>query len=308
MRRILRDRRIYLALLLLFAIAWPFLVGQSAYYMGFFVAACIYALSAVALNLLTGYGGQVSVGNGGFLTIGAYAVGILTYRFNAGIWLTLPIAGLGAAAIGFVLGLPAARLRGHFLGIVTLGFGIAVPVVALNWDSLTNGYNGIEVSRPPLLADDLELFYFVIFLTAILLWMTTNIARSRMGRAFIAVRDSEVAAMANGIDVAFYKTIMFTISAFFTGIAGGIYAYWIGFVSPNDYTLLTSFLLLAMIVVGGLASIWGAVTGAVLLTVIPSLTESYAGIGDTLIGAAVILIVLIRPAGIASFLKQNSDS
>ncbi|TAN13742.1 MAG: branched-chain amino acid ABC transporter permease [Burkholderiaceae bacterium] len=308
MRSLLSNRKTYVALLLLFAIAWPFVVGQSAYYMGFFVTACIYSLSAVALNLLTGYGGQVSVGNGGFLTIGAYAVGILSYRFNVGIWLALPIAGIGAAAIGFVLGLPAARLRGHFLGIVTLGFGIAVPVVALNWESLTNGYNGIEVSRPALLSNDLEFFYFVIFLTAILLWMAINIARSRLGRAFIAVRDSEVAAMANGINVASYKTIMFTISAFFTGIAGGIYAYWVGFVSPNDYTLLTSFLLLAMIVVGGLASIWGAVAGAVLLTVLPSLTESYAGIGDTLIGAAVILIVLIRPAGIASLLRRKSGS
>lgn len=304
----LRNGKTYVGVLLLFAIAWPFIVGQSAYYLGFFVTACIYALSAVALNLLTGYGGQVSVGNGGFLTIGAYAVGILSYRFNASIWLTLPIAGLSAAAIGFVLGLPAARLRGHFLGIVTLGFGIAVPVVALNWESLTNGYNGIEVSRPALLSNDLEFFYFVIFLTAFLLWVAINIARSRMGRAFVAVRDSEVAAMANGINVASYKTIMFTISAFFTGIAGGIYAYWVGFVSPNDYTLLTSFLLLAMIVVGGLASIWGAVTGAVLLTVIPSLTESYAGIGDTLIGAAVILIVLLRPAGIASLLRRRSGS
>lgn len=308
MKPIFRDERTYLALLLVFGIVWPLLVGQSAYYMGFFVTACIYALSAVALNLLTGYGGQVSVGNGGFLTIGAYAVGILSYRFNAGIWLTLPLAGISAAAIGFVLGLPAARLRGHFLGIVTLGFGIAVPVVALNWESLTNGYNGIQVTRPALLANDLEFFYFVIFLTAVLLWIAMNIARSRMGRAFIAVRDSEVAAMANGINVASYKTMMFTISASFTGIAGGIYAYWVGFVSPNDYTLLTSFLLLAMIVVGGLASIWGAVIGAVLLTVIPSLTESYAGIGDTLIGAAVMFIVLIRPAGIASLLKRNSSS
>lgn len=305
MRSIFSNSKLYLALLFLFAIAWPFMVGQSAYYMGFFVTACVYSLAAVALNLLTGYGGQVSVGNGGFLTIGAYAVGILSYRFNLGIWLTLPIAGIVAAAVGFVLGLPATRLRGHFLGIVTLGFGIAVPVVALNWESLTNGYNGIEVSRPSWISSDLEFFYLVIFLTAILLWMATNIAQSRLGRAFIAVRDSEVAALANGINVASYKAIMFTISAFFTGIAGGVYAYWVGFVSPNDYTLLSSFLLLAMIVVGGLASVWGAVTGAVLLTVIPSLTESYAGIGDTLIGAAVILIILIRPAGIASLLKRR---
>src|SRR5699024_8191423 len=126
--------------------------------------------------------------------------------------------------------------RGHFLAVATLGFGLSMPAIALNWEALTDGYSGMGVMRPDLVSDDLSFFYVVAIVTVFITWMAINIARSRMGRAFVAVRDSEVAAAATGINVSYYKTIMFTVSAFFTGIAGGLYSYWIGFVSPNDYT------------------------------------------------------------------------
>lgn len=300
MTSLFRNSRIYIAIFVVLLLLFPFIVGQSSYYMGLAVTACMYAIAAIALNLLTGYGGQVSVGHSGFLIIGAYTVAILADRLDAPIWLTLPAAGVVSAIVGFILGLPATRLRGHFLAVATLGFGLSMPAIALNWESLTAGYSGLAVMRPDLVSSDLAFFYVFIVLTAFITWMSINIARSRMGRAFVAVRDSEVAAAATGINVSYYKTIMFTVSAFFTGVAGGLYAYWVGFVSPNDYTIVASFLLLAMIVVGGLASIWGAIFGAILLTIIPHFTDEYIGVTDLIIGIAVMIVVLLRPAGIAS--------
>lgn len=292
-----------MALTVLFLLVFPFLVGQAGYYMGLVVTACMFAIAAIALNLLTGYGGQVSVGNSGFLMIGGYTVAILGSRFDAPIWLTVPAAGVITGLIGLVIGLPAIRLRGHFLAVATLGFGLCVPTVAMNWKSLTAGYSGMSVMRPDLVSSDLSFYYVFILVTIFITWISLNIAKSRMGRAFVAVRDSEVAAAATGIHVSFYKTIMFTISAFLTGVSGGLYVYWIGFVSPNDFDIVTSFLLLAMIVIGGLASIWGAICGAVLLSIIPHFTNEYTGVTDLVIGIVVMAVILLRPGGLVSLIN-----
>ncbi len=302
MPAVFRNSRLYVAIAIVFLLAFPFLVGQSSYFMGLAVTACMYAIAAIGLNLLTGYGGQISVGHSGFLIVGSYTVAILADRLGAPIWLALPAAGIVSAIVGLALGLPATRLRGLFLAVVTLGFGLSMPAIALNWKALTAGYSGISVMRPDLVSGDLSFYYVFAVLTIFIIWITLNIANSRMGRAFVAVRDSEVAAAATGINVAFYKIVVFTVSAFFTGIAGGLYAYWIGFVSPDDYTLVTSLLLLAMIVVGGLASIWGAIVGAVLLTIIPHFTEAYTGVTDLVIGVVVMAVILLRPAGLTSLL------
>lgn len=308
MTRILRHSRTWTALCVLLVLVFPFLVGQSSYYMGLAATVAMYAIASIALNLLTGYGGQVSVGHSGFLLIGAYSAAILSATCNVPFWLALPAAGIITALVGLVIGLPAVRLRGHFLAVATLGFGLSMPAVALNWKSLTHGYSGMAVMRPDPFSSDLAFYYVIAVITFFIIWLAVNIARSRMGRAFVAVRDSEVAAAANGINVAFYKAIMFVVSAFFTGIAGGLYAYWVGFVSPNDYTIVTSFLLLAMIVIGGLASIWGAILGALALTVIPHFTDDYVGVTDLVIGIAVMAVILLRPAGLASLMTLFKKS
>ncbi|GAB3675759.1 branched-chain amino acid ABC transporter permease [Salinisphaera aquimarina] len=300
MKRLLASPWLYAAAVVALMIALPFIVGQSGYYLTVFVMASLYVISAISLNLLTGYGGQVSVGHAGFLVVGAYTAAVLSTKLGLPFVIALPASGVMTALISLVIGLPAVRLRGHFLAVATLGFGLSVPQIALNWGSVTGGYSGMAVSRPDLLSSDLVFYYVVILFTVVITWMLYNIARSRMGRAFLAVRDSESAAAATGINVSFYKTIMFVVSAFFTGIAGGLYAYWTGFVSPNDFGISTSLLLLAMIVVGGLASITGAIIGAVVLTFIPHFTESYVGVTDLIIGAAVVLVILFRPAGIVS--------
>jgi branched-chain amino acid transport system permease protein len=294
------NRRTAVVVFAIFLVAYPFLVGQSSYFMGLAAMTAIFAIAAMSLNLLTGYGGQISVGQGGFLMLGTYTVAVLSAKLDMPIWVTIPAAGMVASVVSLIVGLPAVRLKGHFLAVATLGFGLSIPEIALNWKSVTEGYSGLPMTRPDAVSSDLAFFYVILAVTMIVTWILLNISNSRLGRAFLAIRDSEIAAAATGINVAGYKTIMFMIAAFFTGIGGGLYAYWIEYVSPNDFTIMTSFFLLAMIVVGGLASIWGAIVGAILFTVIPHFADVYVGMTNLLIGVAVILIILFRPAGLIS--------
>lgn len=303
MKMMFKNKKIWITLLILLCAIFPFIVGQSGYYMTVFVMLLVYAMTAMALDLLIGFGGQISVGHAGFLAIGGYTVALLTIHFEMPFLIALPAAGIISGLVGFIIGLPAVRLSGQFLAVVTLGFGLSIPHLILNYDQFTGGYSGLSFQRPGLLSDKLVLFYVILFTFVIITWVLHNIIHSRLGRAFIAIRESEVASQATGIHVAFYKTLMFAISAFFTGISGGLYAYWIGFVSPNDFNLVTSFLLLGMIVVGGLASIPGAILGAIIFTIIPELTSSFIGLTNLIIGLAILLIVLFRPTGIVTGLK-----
>ncbi|RFU66032.1 branched-chain amino acid ABC transporter permease [Peribacillus glennii] len=307
MLKLLENKRLTIGLLVVFMLIYPFLVGNSNYFMTLFVITCIYAITSMSLNLLIGYGGQISVGHAGFLTVGGYSVAILSSTVGLPFFLALPLAGIMTGSIGLLIGLPAVRLKGHFLAVATLGFGLSIPQIVLNWDGLTGGYSGLAVTKPLMFGSDFSLFYVFVVITVIITWLIQNIVKSSLGRAFIAIRDSEVAAQAIGINISFYKTTMFVISSFFTGIAGGIYGYWVGFVSPNDFIITNSFLVLAMIVVGGLASIPGSIIGAVLFSVIPHFTDSYIGITNIVIGIAVVLIILFKPDGIVSLFKMNKQ-
>jgi branched-chain amino acid transport system permease protein len=302
MNHLLNNKKEWIGLLIVLLLAFPFLSGQSSYLITIFVLVSVYAITAMALNLLVGNGGQISVGHAGFLSIGGYTVAILSTKLGLPFFLVLPLSGVVTGLIGLFIGLPAVRLSGQFLAVVSLGFGLSIPQIALNWDSLTGGYSGLPVSRPGMFSTDLQFFYVIVTMTVLITWLIYNILKSSIGRAFVAIRESEVAAQATGINTSFYKTLMFVISAFFTGLAGGLYGYWIGFISPNDFTAMTSFLLLAMIVVGGLASIPGAIIGAVIFTILPELTRSFIGITNIIIGVAVVLVILFRPNGLISLL------
>lgn len=270
----------------------------------------IYAISAISLDLLVGYGGQISVGHAGFLIVGAYTAALLSTNYHVPFLLAFPLSGIVSGIIGFVIGLPAVRLSGQFLAVVTLGFGLSIPQLVLNWKTFTGGYSGISVLRPAIFNDDVSFYYVLLSITVLIVWMIYNLLYGRYGRVFIAIRESEVAAQSTGVHVAYYKAAMFAISAFFTGLAGGMYAYWIGFVSPNDFTIITSFLLLGMIVVGGMASIPGAIIGAIIFTLLPEITNSFVGLTNIIIGAAIIIVILFRPHGLMSEIsfvtnKQN---
>jgi branched-chain amino acid transport system permease protein len=299
-----KDKKVWLIFLILLMFAFPFIVGQSGYLISLFVMICVYGITSMALNLLIGYGGQISVGHAGFLSVGAYSVAILSTKLGLPFILALPLSGIITAVIGLFIGLPAVRLSGHFLAVITLGFGISIPFIALNWDSLTGGYSGLALSRPQWLSSDSQFFTIIVSVTILSTWLMYNILKSRIGRVFVSIRESEIAAQATGINISFYKTIMFVISAFFTGLAGGLYAYWIGFVSPNDFTVITSFLLLAMVVVGGLESLPGAIIGAIIFTILPELTRSFIGITNIMIGLTVVLFILFCPHGLISMVNR----
>jgi branched-chain amino acid transport system permease protein len=284
---------------------YPVIVGGSNYYIILINMVGIYAISAMALNLLTGYGGQISVGHSGFLAIGAYAAAIFSTKLGVAFWLALPLGGVVTGVIGLLIGIPAVRLKGHFLAVATLGFAVSIPLIAMKWDSLTGGFAGISVKKPGLFAGSTPFYYLVVFVTAFLAWIIYNLIHSRLGRAFIAIRESEIAAEVMGINVSLYKAFMFALSAFFTGLAGGLYVFMVGFISPNDFTLTTSFLILAMIVVGGLASLPGSILGAALLTLLPYMTDRWIGVTNAVIGLAMGAIILFLPHGLASLWKRR---
>lgn len=307
----IKLRYIFIFLMLLF----PILIGDVNYLLYTGSLIFIYTIISMALNILIGFGGQVSIGHASFLAIGAYTSAILTLTYGIPFWLALPLSGLFTALIGFVVGLPAVKLSGHFLAVATLGFGVAIPELLLKWDTLTGGFSGLFPEKPSILGftldSDLEMYYLLAIVTLIVTWLINNLIKSRFGRSFVAIRESEIAATSVGINVPLYKAFMFSISAFYTGVAGSLYAHFIGFISPHDFNIGISFLVLAMVVVGGLASILGAYLGAILLTMIPQFTDEVPGLSLVLTGVALVVVIRFLPEGlitIGSKWKKNKST
>jgi branched-chain amino acid transport system permease protein len=287
-------------------LAAPFLLDP--YYRFLATMMIVYSIVAIGLNLLTGYSGQISLGHGGFLAIGAYTTAIAVTRFDL-----LPYAPailLGAvvtALAGLGLGFPALRLSGPYLAIVTVGFSIAVPQALLRFEWLTGGVQGILVPKPgapgPLgrWIDPEQWVYLLALLpAAALAAVAANLFRTGAGRALVALRDSEVAAQSVGISLRRYKLLAFTLSAFYTGLAGGLYTLAVGFVSPDSFTLLTSIQFLTMIVVGGLGSVFGSILGAVVITLLPNYASEISKAAPWAIyGAVLIAFMIFLPTGLA---------
>jgi len=277
-----------------------------------FTFICIYAIAAVGLMFLTGYTGQISLGHSAFFAIGAYTCAIITTR-GGHFMLALPAAGILAGLVGIIIGLPALRLSGLYLAIATMGFAFIVEEILIRWETLTHGSLGMMVEFPSIgsFAFNTEnRFYYLTFILLILtIILARNILRSPTGRALIAIRDSEVAAQAIGISLPRYKTMAFAISAFFTGIAGSLYAHKLTFINPESFTIMVSVELLAMIIIGGLGSLHGAVYGAIFVIFLPQLiitTKDYmpsflrdqTGLEPALYGLLIMLFILFEPMGI----------
>lgn len=248
-------------------------------------AAMVAIVGAVGLNLLTGMTGLISVGQSGFLAIGAYANGILLADYHWPIWFSLPAAGAIAAILSLLVGIPSLRLKGLYLAITTLAFAFIVNHVILYAEKLTHGPNGIFLPKVFVfgfdLAKDSHLFYFVLAITILTVLAALNLARTRIGRAWIAIRDHDIAARAMGIDLVRYKLLAFMISSFFVGIAGALLSLQIRFVNVDVFGLILSIEALAMIILGGLGSIAGAILGAIFLTLLPeAIRIAFATFGD----------------------------
>jgi branched-chain amino acid transport system permease protein len=272
----------------------------------------IYAIVGLGLMLLVGFTGQISLGHAAFLAVGAYTEALLQ---AAGwpFWLTLPAAALLSAAVGIVVGLPALRLKGIYLAIATLAFGAIVEEIAARWESLTGGNSGLHLKPIELLGrkfdGDADFYYLVLALTTLAVVALANLLRSPTGRAFVAIRDSEISAACLGVNLARYKTMSFALSAALTGVGGALYAHKVTFISPEQFTLLVSIELVTIVILGGVGSLHGAVFGAAFIIVLPqliSLAKDYlpagvagaAGLQSTVFGLVLIGFILFEPMGL----------
>jgi branched-chain amino acid transport system permease protein len=237
-------------------------------------------IAAMGLNILTGLTGQISLGHAAFVAIGAYTSAILATKVSMPFWITIPSGGIVAAFFGILLGIPCLRLKGLYLAMATMSFGVVIEYTVTHWEGLTLGVRGISVPAPAIfgytLGDPSKLFYVTIFFVALLTMGAKNLARTRVGRAFVAIRDRDVAAAVIGVNLTKYKVMAFAISAFYGGVAGGLYSYSTGYLHPENFTLLLSIEYIAMIIVGGLGSILGSILGAVFLTVMPDAIKGMA--------------------------------
>ena len=307
---------------IVFLALFPFIFKNYYIYMANYMA--INVIVVIGLNLLVGYTGQISLGHAGFFAIGAYGTIVLMSKAHFPFILALPAAALVAALFGFLLGLPALRLEGPYLAIATLGFGLTITQV-IGRIELFGGRQGLHapdlIIGPWNFDTDRSFYYLLITITVLLTVAARNLIKTRVGRAFIAIRDADIAAQTIGVNLVLYKTLAFAVSAFYAGIAGGLYAFVLRFIEPEIFTLLMSIMFLAMVVVGGLGSIMGAIAGACLLSwmdlqlrnilSIPyvgewleALSHSYfsiTGISNIqyiIFGAILILIMLFEPLGI----------
>ena len=275
----------------------PFRVSQ-------FTLALAYAVAALGLNLLIGYTGQISLGHGAFFAVGAYSTAVLMSRTGAPDLVAIPLAGALAFAAGLLLGIPALRLRGHYLALVTLGVAVATPQLIKRFDGLTGGTQGLSAGSPAPpawlgLAQDQYLYMVALVVAALAFATAANLVRGRVGRALVAIRSGEISARATGVNLTTFKLRTFALSAMLAGVGGALYTYAVGFVAPESFTIAVSFVFLAAIVVGGLGTIAGALFGALFIQFVPVYTsdinEALAGV---LYGGVLILFMYVLPGGV----------
>ena len=299
-------RNVLLALLAAAIVLPPF---ANFYHLFIANLIVIYVLLAIGLNILVGYAGQLAFANAAMFGIGAYATGLLQVRLGWSFWLAFPSGALLATAVGLAISLPALRLSGLYLALSTLAFAQATQWVFLHWESVTFGAGGFKtppLSFAPLPIDKpLGLYYLSLILTVALLLFAQNLVASRVGRAFVAVRDGEVAAQSLGIDLLRYKALAFGISGFYAGIAGGLYSAMLNFVAPEGFDLFQMVLQKAMIVVGGLGSVAGSVLGAGLIIILLEALRAFKGLQEIVFGALLVGFVLFMRGGLVSVLKRH---
>jgi len=266
----------------------------------------ITAIGVQGQNILIGYTGQISFGQAGFLAIGAYTFGHLSV-LGAPLAVGLAAAGLTAGLFGLIVGFPSLRLKGPYLAIATMGFGIAVYQILLNSELISGGRMGMTVKKLPALLGmtaSVTFYYFIFLLALIFTLISYNLISSYAGRAFIAIRDNDIAAEAMGVNLARYKLLSFAISSFYTGIQGALYALMMGFLEPNLFTFMESVTLFVAVIVGGLASIGGSIMGAAFVVLIPQAFSKMKELVPVIFGVAILFILIFEPLGISgSWLK-----
>jgi len=297
-------RRPLLAALSLFAILLPLLF--SSYQVNIMTTALMYAILGLGLNIVVGLAGLLDLGYVAFYAVGAYSYALLNHHFGIGFWAALPIGGLLAAGFGLALGFPVLRLRGDYLAIVTLGFGEIIRLILENWNAFSFGPSGIAgVPRPGLFGLVLSveqaqcyLYYLVLLLVGVTILVVNRLRDSRIGRAWIALREDEIACQAMGIDTTRTKLTAFALGASWAGMAGVLFAAKTTFVNPASFTFMESAIILAIVVLGGMGSTVGVVIGALIFILLPEYLRAFAEYRMLIFGLIMVGMMVFRPGGI----------
>jgi branched-chain amino acid transport system permease protein len=306
-------------LLVLFAVVAP--VGLDEYYLSIINLVLIAMVGALGLNILVGYTGQISIGHAAFMSVGAYTAANLAVKAHLPFWITLPAGGLMAALIGVIVGIPSLRIKGLYLAIATLAGQLIIEWTINHVPWISGGAQAsIQVPRPEFLGYEFrtqgQLYFFLLFFAVVAIVATLNLVRSRIGRAFVAVRDQDIAAEIIGIDIFRYKLLSFAVSSFYAGVCGVLYTYYLGIANYEQFQIGVSIDYLAMIIIGGLGSVLGSILGAIFVTFLPIVIrwtmESFGGLLFSsaelpgmisslrliVFGALIILFLVAEPEGL----------
>jgi branched-chain amino acid transport system permease protein len=270
--------------------------------------AIVNTIAVLGLNLVMGCAGQISLGQAGFAAIGAYATALLVVNLDVSYWLAVPLGASLAAICGYILGLPALRLGPLYVSMVTFGFGLIVVIIVQNWYELANGPNGMVVPPPVFFGRELfprEFHVAIVAVAAVLFLLARNIVDSKHGRAFIAIRESELAARGMGVNLAHYKTTAFALGALYAGISGGLFAGLAQFINPDAFVFPVSILYVTMAILGGISTLVGAAIGSAMLTALPEVLRGAAEYKDFLTGFLLLQLLIFLPNGIVGFVRQH---
>lgn len=276
-------------------------------------------IAASGLNILTGYCGQLSIGHAGFIAVGAYTSAILTGKFDLPFVVSFICAGLMAGVIGMIFGIPSLRVKGFYLAISTIAAQFIIIWVINHWDSMTGGFMGTSVTRMSILGLELKSessqFFFIMIITIITIYFAKNLARTRVGRAFVAIRDNDLAAEVMGINLFRYKLLAFFIGCAMAGVAGALLAHWTGFINGEFFSLTESILYVGMIIIGGLGTTIGPIFGVVLIRLLDQVLTHWlvplieemkllpsgfaSGLAPMIFGLVIILFLILEPRGLA---------
>src|SRR4030042_1744337 len=316
---IVRTRTQWGLLIALLVVVFTAPLYFGNFWLGVFNLIGITLIAAVGLNILVGYCGQLSIGHAGFIAVGAYTSAVLTNRFEMPFLVGLIAAGLVSGLIGIVFGLPSVRVKGFYLAITTVAAQFIIIWVINHWGSITGGFMGLNVPRASLFGfvfkTEASQFYLIMVIVALCIFLAKNLVRGRVGRAFIAVRDNDLAAEVMGINLLYYKLLAFFIGWFLAGIAGCLSAHWTGFLNAEHFTLTDSVLYIGMVIIGGMGTTIGPILGVVVIRLlqqvviyispfienaIPALSTGFTtGLGPMVFGLAIILFLILEPRGLA---------
>jgi branched-chain amino acid transport system permease protein len=289
---------VWVGIFLLFLLVLPWYAPPHITYVATVIF--IYCIGVQGQNLLIGYTGQISFGQAGFLAIGAFTFGHLS-RMGIPWPLGLMGAGLAAGFFGLLVGFPSLRLKGPYLAIATMGFGIAVYQVFVNSELLSGGRMGLSVQKlQPLLGlSSIAFNYYFNFLIALIFTLASyNIVSSYMGRAFIAIRDNDIAAEVLGVNLTRYKLLSFAISSFYTGVQGGLFGLFMGYLEPNMFTFMEAITLFVAVIIGGLASVEGSIMGAAFVILMPQVFSAYKEMVPVVYGVTILIVLIFEPFGL----------